>query len=258
MTTPDKLWRLTEKFLDRVTPFQIAVAIFASLFAGTCLVRLWASSARQTKFEVEYSALSRPEQTIKKADRQIAGPNLVDPAILYADRLREASAIAIGLSLAIIDDRIKNKRLMTNLGQIFAAAEERNLFPPLIRVNAQTRALESQLGKYYLNYRAVPFCLEIVSIGDQGTQSGDNFVLRIPDETGTMVKSGSGEMNLTAFATVWTSPDVSAQMPRAFAPGDDFIHAGWRQETLRTADIAPDKLAALSESFKQTMANSGK
>ena len=220
-------------------------------------MRLWASASRQTNFEVEYAEI-RNRQTVKKAAKGPAGPNLVDPAILYSDRLREASAIAIGLSLAILDERLSNKRLMTNLEQIFAGTQQRNLLPPLLRINTQARALESDFGVYYLNYRARPFCLEVVSVGRMGAQSGDNFVLRVPDESGSLTNTDSGQTNLPAYATVWTSPDISAKTPAPFAPAADYAAAGWRQEILRTGDVAPEKLAELSQSLQLIMAGSDK
>lgn len=240
-------WQTSEKILGRFSPATVALAVFTILLGLTAGLRFLNHSKAQPEFDVYYQTKQNNFKAnyTKENETTANSPSLADPNVRYAERLREATSLGMGLSIAVLHERLKEKRRADSLIEIVSLAKKRELFPPNLQFDTQGLFAYSNLGAYYLRYRSAPFGLEIVSVGRQGEIDGEVFVLRIPDESGQKITAVES-VPQAAFASLWISPSDSTALPSAFAPASFYKQAGWRLEILRSGEISPEKFAELN------------
>ena len=142
-----------------------------------------------------------------------------------AERLREASAIAIGGMLAAVNKKL-DKQLLPNVESVLGEMNSGGLVPPGVVVDAGSKALSSEYANYYMRYRQEPLGVEVVSVC-KGQLCGPAILMRLPDD----------EFSQDAL-TYYTAPAVGASVPPAFAAPADIIRAGWRPITFKTATVS--------------------
>jgi hypothetical protein len=134
-----------------------------------------------------------------------------------AERLREASAIALGGMLVAADRRL-NSRPIENveglLGEMFSA----EAVPPGIQFDKN--CLSSVYADYYVRYRQNPLGMEVVS-QCKGQLCGPMLLVRLPDD-------GFSQDALTYYR----SPS-SGGVPAAFSSAAEVMQAGWHPETFK-------------------------
>jgi len=142
-----------------------------------------------------------------------------------AERLREASAIAIGGMLLAVNKKLDEQPL-ASVESVLGEMNSGGLVPPDVVVDGGSKALSSEYANYYMRYRREPLGVEVVSVC-KGQLCGPAILIRLPDD----------EFSQDAL-TYYTAPAVGASVPPAFAAPADIIRAGWRPNTFKTAAVS--------------------
>lgn len=157
-----------------------------------------------------------------------------DKNVRYAERLREASALMLALSLSEYFDRLSTKQVNNKeLSQVIEKSKQKGLLPDFIQV-IQGNQVATNNGIFYINYSVMPFALEIISVGVNGENDGDVFVLRLPGNG--IIKTTKGEEK-TGNAVLWVSPNSSTLLPPAFADETTYLQSGWKKESLKIGNV---------------------
>jgi hypothetical protein len=142
-----------------------------------------------------------------------------------ADRLREASAIAIGGMLAAVNKKL-DKQPLSSVESVLGEMSSTALLPPGVEIAEGNKGLSSAYANYYMRYRQEPMGVEVVSVC-KGQHCGPAMLIRLPDD----------EFSQDAL-TYFTAPSVGASVPPAFAAPAEIIRAGWRPNTFKTAEVS--------------------
>lgn len=223
-------------FFRKLTTFQIALFTFSLLVTAFFAVGIYRTK-QNDEYDLVYQNAKKQKQaksaTVSLPEQFHVGLEK-DSNVRYAERLREASALMVGLSVSEYYDRLSNKRIDNlNLAQVLESAKEKALLPDIFTMRQIDQAVTTN-GLYYIRYSAKPFALEIVSVGGNGYADGEVFVLRLPDAG--MVESKKGDPQ-NAWASLWISPNAETALPKPFASENDYLNAGWKKESLRIGDV---------------------
>jgi hypothetical protein len=142
-----------------------------------------------------------------------------------AERLREASAIAIGGMLAAVNKKL-DRQPLPSVESVLGEMNSGGLVPPGVVVDGGSKALSSEYANYYMRYRQEPLGVEVVSVC-KGQLCGPAMLIRLPDD----------EFSQDAL-TYYTAPAFGASVPAAFAAPADIIRAGWSPNTFKTAAVS--------------------
>ena len=174
--------------------------------------------------------------------------------VRYAERIRDASSIGLGLSIFILEQRISNNRVfdLPNLMREFSRSE---LLPPgatvLIPDNntAESGIIQTNRGYYLIRYRAKPLLLEILSASGSGLTDGNIFILRLPDTTASNIKIDVNSNQVSsagAWASLYEAPEnPNHAIPPAFADVKVFQAMNWRVRPLLQTEMSSDKVREL-------------
>ena len=138
-----------------------------------------------------------------------------------AERIGEATALALSASLYVANEQIKG-RAPRAARDLLAGITAQNLLPPGLSFT-QGGALVSAYSALSIRYRPAPLGVEVVSVGHKPAD-GPALIVRIPDEL-----SDEGETKLFIARSL---SDV--KIPAPFAPAAEVIALGWSPETLRS------------------------
>lgn len=147
-----------------------------------------------------------------------------------AARVREVSALAVGLTLLSVNEAIARRPAMNVAGLLdrFAAS---GLLPPGVRKHAAGGVLESDRAVIYARYRIEPLAIEIVSIG-RDPKDGPPIVGRI---------ATGGDENASATLFIARQTD-GVSLPEPFTPAAQVAAMNWSVEPLRERDFSPQEL----------------
>jgi hypothetical protein len=188
----------------------VAASMVASYF------RLRAVDPKVT-LEFGQGSIANPAST-----RQTVIPTTIDGEVARtADRIGEASALALSASLYAAGEQIKG-RAPRDARDLLARIAAKNLLPPGLSF-AKNGGLVSAYSALSVRYRPAPLGIEVISIGHK-TEDGSALMVRIPDEL-----SDKGEARLF-FADSLSNVRISAP----FAPSAEVIALGWSPEHLRS------------------------
>ena len=255
------LWRLSESVAQRFSVPTIALATVCLLLTGAVGVRflaaLWnAPASGDYTFDYSIAANQRPVSMIPVADNAASGPPLTDPAARYAERLREATTLAVGLSLTAFDEFSHTHKFPQSLEALVAAAQTRSLLPPSLIWDARQQAFNGVAGRYWARYRVGAFGLEVLSAGFLGWADGEVFFLRVPDEAG-QVLAVTDNAPRRSFAALWVADSPATLLPAPFQPSAQLPGRGWHSASLRPGATNPARLADLLVWLKTSAAASG-
>lgn len=174
-----------------------------------------------------------------------------DISVRYADRLRDASALALGLTIYAVRERVsEKKRVIPSVGELMAEFGKTDLMPPGLTALEADRPigfgmLGSRRGVYYVRYQPVPLAVEVLACGARGLDDGAVFMIRLPEAAPLPQPSAGPQTVAGGFATLYVAPFANAPIPVAFSSPQAYAAAGWRQEPLRAIPFPPEKIAAL-------------
>lgn len=159
-----------------------------------------------------------------------AAPNLPDDGEVYrtAERLREASAVALAASLYVAGEQV-NRRYPQTADSVIAGLRSAGLLPPGITVDGRAMLL-SPFGRLLLRFRSDPLAIEVIDL-PQSREDGPALMVRIPGsgpdgERGSVfIADRLGDINL----------------PSPFASISDCVSAGWIDQPINQSDTSQEQ-----------------
>ena len=255
-------WRAAERVAQRYSPAVISLATVLTLLIAIVSVRLirawWPDKPDSSAYRFDYAGPvpETPVARLPLARPALNGPPTNDPAARYAERLREAASLAIGLALTAFSERFQSRRFPASLAALVAAAEQRGLLPPGIKWDAAGQYFNGAAGRYWARYRTGSFGLEVLSAGWRGWADGEVFLLRLPDEAGQVLAPADSAPR-ASWAALWVANSPESLIPAPFAPAAQLPARGWRPESLRPGATNPARLADLLAWLKEAPAATG-
>ena len=139
-----------------------------------------------------------------------------------ADRVSEAEAVALAVSLYAATEQLKGRTPRT-ADDLISGVAAQNLLPPGLTLTKAEGAIASDHGNLFVRYRPTPLGVEVVALGRE-MRDGPAILVRVPDEN---AKGGGVGLFMATRLN-----DVS--VPPAFTPAAEVISAGWSPEPLRS------------------------
>ena len=230
MKTSKTSWRPAPATVVLMT----AISVIALLLGiGWLNARRYRVNAR-----VEIAAPAFEKTTPNKPIAEPAGAVPDGEVAHLAARVREASALVVGLSLLAVSEQMQRRPVAT-VTQLVDRMTAQHLLPPgLTRQGAGV--LVSPHANLHLRYRVQPFGLEVVSLAHERVD-GPAIIARLAashDEAGEAVL-----FIAKRFAGV--------VLPEPFLPAAQINALGWQSEPLRERADAAEELAQLQNWVRQ-------
>jgi hypothetical protein len=158
-------------------------------------------------------------------------PSLPDDGEVYrtADRLREASAVAVAAALYAANEQA-SRRPVRSVNSIVAGIRSAGLLPPGVSAEPPAMLLLSQLASLQLRYRPDPLGVEVLSL-PRSRKDGPALMVRIPgvepdgDRGSVFIADRLGDIAL----------------PAAFASIADCVRAGWVDQSFDQTDTTQEQ-----------------
>ena len=149
-------------------------------------------------------------------------------------RVREASALVIGLTLFAVNEGLQ-RHPVTRVESLTARFVDAGLLPPGIVQHNASGVLSSAHATLYLRYRPLPLAIEIVSLGHDD-RDGPAIITRII--TGTEDIAGASLLLARQLGNV--------TLPAPFTPNAEIAALNWSVEPLRERTFTEPELAQLN------------
>lgn len=252
----------------RPSPFHYVMMLAAVLFLLSFGLRLYFQMG-ETRLDVRFRDRAA-ERASAPAVGDISGKIYFgddDRSARYAERLRDASQIAISLGLYTVRERTgPSRRVIPDIVEVMEGLEKSDLRPAVVRTMKVQKTPSGDArgvfltegGAYYVSYRPRPLAFEILASGDRGLADGAIFVVRLPEVTGTITRAANAAPQPGAYATVFVAPYANARVPLAFSPPDVYRMAGWGQEPLRAAPVSQAQLSEINRFLGEVAEESGR
>jgi hypothetical protein len=152
--------------------------------------------------------------------------NLPDDGEVYrtADRLREASALALAAALYAANEQA-NRHFIPNAAELIAGIRSAGLVPPDMRFDARAMLL-SDRSKLLLRFRPDPFAIEVLSF-PHSREDGPALMIRLPGI------ADDGEHGSVFIADRLGEIDP----PAPFGALTDCVRGGWIDQSFDQAEI---------------------
>lgn len=182
-----------------------------------------------------------------------------DGNVRYAERLREASSVGLGLSLYLVRELVAHNRTLS-LSEVMNEFAHSDILPPFCQVVSPSPSkdfgvVQTPNGLYIIRYSPVPLKVEVISSGAKGLADGPTFLLRVPDTSAAHLPLPAQNRRVTsagAWATLFEAPlNENHAVPSAFAPTQTFTALNWRVQPLQQTELAPDKVQELNRFLQQ-------
>lgn len=160
---------------------------------------------------------------------QIA-PTLADEGEVYrtANRLREASAVALAAALYTTGEQI-NRRYPQSADAVVVGMRTIDALPPGITV-ADSAMLQSHFAKLFLRFKLEPLMIEVLS-QPRSREDGPALMVRIP---------GSGPDG--EHGSVFIADRLGdIELPSPFTSASDCARAGWIDQPINQTDTPQEQ-----------------
>jgi hypothetical protein len=157
-------------------------------------------------------------------------PNLPDDGEVYrtAERLREASAVALAAGLYVAGEQV-NRRYPQTADSVIAGLRSAGLLPPSITVDGRAMLL-SHFARLLIRFRPETLAIEVIDI-PHSREDGPALMVRIPG-SGTDGQRGSVFM-------ADRLGDIT--LPSPFASISDCVRAGWIDQPISQAETPQEQ-----------------
>lgn len=241
--------------------FIVAIVVIVGAFAVSRM------SGDQLDATVEFAEAGKQRSDFRKSRTQLNSEAVrlgeSDPGAAMTERIREASAISIGLGWFLLNERVSdNPKITESVNELMDNFSQSPLLPPgaivLNRaINTDYGLIETRLGVYYVRYRARPLTVELLACGKKGASDGAVFALRMPDSSAasyTAAQPGAPKMKVAGtWASLYLAPDnQNAYIPPPFSPFTAYLNTGWKPEVLRANDFSVEKINELQNFLETT------
>lgn len=255
--------KIAKNFWKFVKPTE-TIFIMGGVFFVLTVVTVVTMYRNNNSFkpEVRYENLT-PEQRrqIESVSEDIRLGE-TDSNARYADRVREASSIGLGLSLYLVRERVSKDRTLT-LSETMTEFAKSDVLPPSCEVLLPDRPtdyglVKSAQGIYYVRYSPSPLKIEILSGGYNGLADGSVFILRVPDTSAANLPLENASPKTTsagAWATIFEAPaNQNHYIPPAFAPVQTFTAMNWQVRPLQQTELSAARMQELNNFLQRQQA----
>lgn len=217
-------------------PQVIVLVTVLGVVGGLLLTRLIVARRQRVTARVEVAA-PQIEAAQLKASASPPPKALPDGEVeRTAARVREVSALVLGLTLLAVQEAMAGHPLTTSEA-LTERLMARQLLPPTIRPAAARGVLESETAVLYLRYRVEPLALEVVSLG-RTPADGAPIIGRIV--------TGSDEHSALFIAR----QIKGATLPDPFLPAAQVIALNWSAEPWRERAFTPQELEQIQQALR--------
>lgn len=151
-----------------------------------------------------------------------------------AERLRDATAVAIAASTSVIEGSLRGK-IPRDAKELVAYIAQRQLIPAAW-LTSEVGVLQSPQGSIHLRYSPNDLMVEVISV-PQERKDGPALLIRLPDLENTRV--GARYFESTQLDGI--------VYPRPFAAIAEIIASGWQPRLFRQTQIPDDRRAELEQ-----------
>lgn len=181
-----------------------------------------------------------------------------DPNVQLTERIREASALSIGLGWFLLSERVSdNPKVTDSVVELMENFSRSPLLPPGMSVlNTAQKTdyglVQTARGLYFVRYRPRPLMVEILASGKKGGLDGAVFAVRMPDRSAAEFIASQPNASKLKVAGTWASLFVApenqnAYIPPPFAPGTAYLNTGWKPDVVRANEFSPEKINELQK-----------
>lgn len=175
------------------------------------------------------------EAAIEKTKASASTQSLPDGEVeRTALRVREASALVIGLTLFAVTEGLQ-RRPVIRVESLTARFVASGLLPPGITQHNASGVLSSERATIYVRYRPEPLAIEIVSLGHD-EHDGPAIIARII--TGTEEAAGASLLLARQLGDM--------TLPAPFTPDAEIAALNWSVEPLRERTFTEPELAQIN------------
>jgi len=222
-------WKISPAVVVGATALTIVgVSLAASLVRGVGVIEPHVLIVEEAAAEGVISPERRP----------LTPPTIDGEVIRTTERVREVSALMMGLALYATRERIEGRTPRT-VDELLAGVTRRGLMPPGLTPQGQsgtfiathrTQVGTAIHGTLFVRYRPEPLGIEVIAIG-QEHRDGPAIMMRLPDDEA----EGEG----TGFFMATRLDEVV--VPQPFVSESEVLAAGWSRETLRAVKPVPNE-----------------
>jgi hypothetical protein len=219
MKSEKKRWQLSP---------PVIVVLTALIVLSVLLLLEWLN-ARQYRLtaQVEIAAPVIDQLAPQKTGRDSALQWPEGEVARTAERVREASALLMGLALLVINEEL-NHRHHTQASTLLTLMTDRELLPPKLQRASDTE-LASPYTKIVVRYQSILFGLEVLSLGNTPAD-GPPIIARLTSSDAA-----------SASTVLLIAKKYNALIPASFAPLSEIQVADWSVEPLRERSLSPEE-----------------
>lgn len=151
-----------------------------------------------------------------------------------AERLRDATAVAIAASTSVIEGSLRG-RIPQDTNELVAYIAERQLIP-VEWLTSEPGVLQTPRGTIHVRYSPKDLMVEVIS-APQDRKDGPAILIRLPDPENTHVGARYFE-SMQLDGIVYPAP---------FAPIAEIIASGWQPRLFKETAVPDDVRAQLEE-----------
>jgi len=221
----------------KISP-PVIVGVTAMLVVGAAFTASLARAVGVIEPHVLILAESSEEGTSTPERRPLTPPQMDGEVIRTTERLREVSALTMGLVLYATRERIEGRTPGT-VDALLAGVTRHGLMPPGLTPQGQsgtivathrTRIGTAPHGTLFVRYRPEPLGIEVIAVSRE-RRDGPALMMRVPDDGGE--SEGAGFLMATSLDAV--------VVPQPFASESEVLAAGWSRESLRAVKPVPEE-----------------
>jgi hypothetical protein len=213
------------------------LVVFATAFCIISLITLssWLS-ARRSRIHARVEIADPTVETAAARSQKLPAAHALPDGEVErtAARVREVSALVVGLTLLSVNEAIA-RRSVISVASLLDRFAANGLLPPGMRRHTADGVLESDRAVIYARYRVEPLAIEIVSIGRE-PKDGPPIIGRI----------ATGSENAGAMLFISRQTNV-VSLPEPFASAAQVAAMGWSFEPLRERAFSPQELEQVND-----------
>lgn len=150
----------------------------------------------------------------------------------YTERLEEQSAIVLSLSLSLLHENLKFRRVPKDLPTLVKTTQARGLWQPTWEISQKSDAVKTKTSVHFLRYRVVPVSVEVLTVSLTGDIQ--MTVMRLPEADGAPIKfNADNTPEGQAGAVILISPTTDVPLPPPFTSTVVYEQNGWRREPFK-------------------------
>jgi hypothetical protein len=221
------------------------------LFVGAHLL-----SVEQVSADVEYTdaADARRAAVKRREESKLLAPDLDGPVPRQAERMREASGLALVMGYARLNEAIKRRPAPASVDALIELVSAQGLLPPgVVLPEAGSRTSGVLAGRHatiYVRYRVEPFGVEVVSIGNT-KDDGAAILIRLPYQDDPRQQPAAPTKEAPGVALFVCDSTEAITIPPPFSSPASILTAGWQPDRFHSLEISQDRVNELNEWIKR-------